>query len=127
MSKLNGGCGEGHAAGVGLGQLGERDRVPARWRPVAAVVCAGVVGFGMLTGIARAAAADPVPRPGHHGRHQAPRDHTVRCQRDQTDEIDEIAGDGEDTRQPASPLWPTSSGQCSRYRSTPRMHRLATG
>jgi hypothetical protein len=94
---------------------------------MAAVACAAVVGLGTLAGVAGAAVADPVPRPGHQARHQPPPSHTVvRCQHDDTDQTEEIAGDGEDEHDSADWL-PTLGSDCPRTGNALKLYRLTAG
>jgi hypothetical protein len=119
--------GEAEDARSGVGGFGgpaggyEGPRVlPAWWRSVAAVACAGVMGAGTLIGFGSAAMADPVPRPGrrpgHYVVHQPSRPRVVaRCQNDETNQVYEITGNEDDgNEESADPLLPSVSSRCPR-------------
>ena len=84
------------------------------------MVCVGAAAMAMTAG---AAVAGPVPRPpaqkqaGHtgHTRTAHHRPHTVvRCQNDDTEQIDEFGDDGDEPQHSFTPIQAAPGGRCSR-------------
>jgi hypothetical protein len=96
--------------------------VPVRWLMTIAAAALAATGTAALAGTESVAAADPLPRPNAHARGVAGKGHgstrhgagrkghhhirprtVVRCQNDDTDQIDEIDNDGGEPQHIVSP------------------------